>query len=410
MRRHCALANEERKRYPELGLLPLGPRFSIEDSEGQKNEHERLYAEYNINLDSPRGNNLVGARRHVYDHYERIGNYSPPLSHIIERGYIGRSGMPQQMRSTDESSIGSQHVDPLSHHGYIAENPAAPMIASSGSRRDDLTLDMEQRVRARATARPDEEMLPLESEQSGPDAGNSDSEPSAYPLGLKGSNDEVSEFEGDFLNGTGEPVFDHGNEASPFESNLHSSGSSDGRGGSSADFRHHTVDFETHYLGSPAFDRENSEVSFDGLEDGSRSGDEDVIVGGESEASGSTDDGKANWRMNSMVRFMDWSTKARKWILLGVTCALPGTVMKQILQNISTPYSAWATVKENLRKYSRLRTIKFPCCRKHVILRYIPASPDGKPELEQCPECHRRRESPVIDFFEYIAFKPRLRH
>ena len=42
VRRHCALANEERKLYPELGLLQLGPRFSSEELEWQKIDHGRF--------------------------------------------------------------------------------------------------------------------------------------------------------------------------------------------------------------------------------------------------------------------------------------------------------------------------------------------------------------------------------
>lgn len=42
--------------------------------------------------------------------------------------------------------------------------------------------------------------------------------------------------------------------------------------------------------------------------------------------------------------------RAKVWIILGVSGAVPGTIMREILRNIGAPYTAWATVKANLRK------------------------------------------------------------
>ena len=102
--------------------------------------------------------------------------------------------------------------------------------------------------------------------------------------------------------------------------------------------------------------------------------------------------------------------RSKAWIILGVSGAVPGTIMREILRNIGAPYTAWATVKANLQKYSRLRTTKFSCCRKHMLLRSIlQQSQDSESNLEPCEECIRRRETPELDSFEYISLKTRLK-
>lgn len=123
---NCPLANEERNLYPEFSLLKLCTRFSTEESEGQKNDYYRLYAQCNFNPSSW-GNILVEARLHVYDYYWRgrvmlhIGTYSLHLSQIIAMGYIRQYRIPRQARGTDECSLGCEHAHPPPHHVYIAD-------------------------------------------------------------------------------------------------------------------------------------------------------------------------------------------------------------------------------------------------------------------------------------------------
>lgn len=167
---------------------------------------------------------LVGARHHVHEHYEhggfilRIGDYSPPVSHFIETGYIARSRIRRQTCGIDESSIGSEHVHPPAHPGYSAQNIAAPMNESGGSRSDYLTQQEKEPLRARETAHRDEKLLPIEIEQSVIDAGNGDNVPSRFTHGLMGSSNEVTEYEGDLVDEPAESLTDLGNESGPSDS------------------------------------------------------------------------------------------------------------------------------------------------------------------------------------------------
>lgn len=122
-------------------------------------------------------------------------------------------------------------------------------------------------------------------------------------------------------------------------------------------------------------------------------------------------------RALSRERFVKWSQENKSWVQLAVRFGLRQTVMHSILENISSPYKAWAYVQKNLVKYSDLDTTKYLACRKHEIISSISIPGDSRPSaLSQidvgsiiCEACEKDVLTPDLCFFEYIPTLSRLR-
>lgn len=114
-------------------------------------------------------------------------------------------------------------------------------------------------------------------------------------------------------------------------------------------------------------------------------------------------------RAKPKERFICWCNANKEWIDIAVDLALKGTIMHRILKMLKAPYGWWVTVKNNVVKYSGLKTVDYVCSRGHMFLGSL-FNPETVQNLqESCSVCMEKGTDPDLCSFEYIPILPRVR-
>ena len=130
VRRHLALANEQRRKFSALGLLQLGPKYSKEASAEQKKKHDALFVDYDLQTDSAFREKLIPGRVRVCDCADgrrlflRVGDYSPPYAHVSPKSAAGAMGQARRSVRDCRAHCETSECGSTTHRRPAGQQPA----------------------------------------------------------------------------------------------------------------------------------------------------------------------------------------------------------------------------------------------------------------------------------------------
>lgn len=114
--------------------------------------------------------------------------------------------------------------------------------------------------------------------------------------------------------------------------------------------------------------------------------------------------------VRSRDAFMEWAWKYKEWIDLYIDFGISSVLFQCMLRLLEAPYHC-KTVKRNVIKYSKFRSILYIVCRSHMLLCRRPETTSGQ-QLNafssSCEVCNHSGTSPDLTTFEYLPIRDRL--